>query len=78
MKRRCWGGFFFASNVGVLPTIPDGCILDPRVVLAIPKKDLSHKGKIRRKRLRHAILHACCPNETNDVAPTIDARTQRR
>lgn len=77
MKRCCWGGFLFASNVGVLPTVPDGCVLDPRVVISIPKKDLGHKGKIRRKRLRHALLHDCCRDVTRDVAPTIDARSRR-
>ncbi len=76
--HRCWGGHLFASNVGVLPTEPDGCILDPRIVLSVPSKDFGCKRKRRRRRLRHALLHACCPNETNDVAPTVDARTQRR
>jgi hypothetical protein len=78
MKNCCWGGHLFASNVGVLPTVPDGCLLNARVVLSIPTKDLGCKPKRRRRRLRRALLHSCCPNVTNDVAPTIDARTQRR
>jgi len=71
------GGHLFASNVGVLPTEPDGCVLDPGVVLSVPSKDLG-RGRKRRRRLRHALLHDCCPNVTNDVAPTVDSRTQRR
>jgi hypothetical protein len=81
MKHRCWSGHLFASNVGVLPTEPDGCILDPGLVLSVPSKDFGRKCKHKRRRLRrlrHALLHDCCPNVTNDVAPTIDARTQRR
>lgn len=78
MKHCCWGGHLFASNVGVLPTEPDGCILDARVVFSIPKKELSRHLKKRRRQLRHKLLHACCPNVTNDVAPTIDVRAQRR
>ena len=66
----------FASNVGVLPTIPDGCVLDARLVLAIPKKAFGRKLKRRRRRMRYALLHSCCPNVTNDVAPTIDGRSQ--
>jgi len=79
MKRRCcWGGHLFASNVGIFPTVPDGCVLDPKIVLSIPTKDLSRKFKRRQRQLRRKLLHDCCPNETNDVAPTVDARTQRR
>lgn len=77
-NHRCWGGHLFASNVGVLPTEPDGCILDPRVVISIPLRDLGRPCKLRRRRrrLRHLLLTACCPNVTRDVAPTIDARVQ--
>jgi hypothetical protein len=78
MKHCCWGGHLFASNVGVLPTEPDGCVLDPGVVLSVPSKNFGRPCKRRRSRLRRALLHACCPNVTNDVAPTVDARTQRR
>jgi hypothetical protein len=78
MKHCCWGGHLFASNVGVLPAVPDGCVLDPGVVLSVPSADFGHRGHRRRKRLRHALLHDCSPNVTNDVAPTVDARTQRR
>lgn len=78
MRHCCWGGHFFASNVGMLPTEPDGCVLDPRVVLSFPKEGLSRHRKKRLRQLRRELLHACCPNVTNDVAPTVDARTQRR
>ena len=78
MKHCCWAGHLFASNVGVLPTVPDGCILDPRIVLSVPSKDFGTRLKKRQRRLRHALTHDCCPNETNDVAPTVDVRTQRR
>ncbi len=76
-KHRCWDGHLFASNVGVLPTEPDGCVLDPRLVLSIPNKDLGHSRRRRRRRLQRELFRCDC-NETNDVAPTIDARTQRR
>lgn len=74
--KRCWGGHYFASNVGVLPTVADRCLLTPRLVLSIPKRSLGRKAKERRRRLRCALLHACHRDVTRDVAPTIDARTQ--
>lgn len=76
MKHCCWGGHFFASNVGVLPTEPDGCTLDPRLVLGVPSKDFGRRRKHRLRQLRRALLHSCCPIVTDD-APTIDVRVQR-
>jgi hypothetical protein len=77
MTRCCWGGHYFASNVGILPTEPDACILNPRLVLSIPTKDLGRKFKRRRRRLRRYLLR-CHRDVTSDVAPTVDARTQGR
>lgn len=75
--KRCWGGHYFASNVGVLPTVPDGCVLKSRLVLSLPKRAFGRKAKERRRRLRFALLHDCARNVTFDVAPTVNARSQR-
>jgi hypothetical protein len=76
--RCCWGGHLFASNVGVLPTEPDGYSLDARLVLSIPKKRFSRHYRKRQRQLRHKLLHACCPDVTGNSVPTIDTRTQGR
>ena len=60
----------------MLPTVPDGCVLDSGVVLSVPSRNFGRKFKKRQRRLRHALTHDCCPDVTNDVAPTVDARTQ--
>lgn len=64
----------FASNVGVLPTKPDGCVLDPGIVLSIPDDDLGRRCRKRRKKLRRELLRCAC-NETIGARPTVDART---
>lgn len=80
MSKRscCWGGHLFANNVGVLPRVPDGCTLSPRLVLSIPTKVLGCPCKLsqRRRRLQYLLITACCPNVTRDVAPTVDARVE--
>lgn len=76
-KRHGWGGHFFASNVGVLPTESDACTLDPRLILSIPTKDLGRRFKRRRRRLRRELLRSDV-NVTRDVAPTANACVQRR
>lgn len=78
MKHCCWGGYLFASNVGVLPTEPNGCTLDPGLVLSVPSKKFGRPCRRRKDRLRRALLRDCCPDVTNDVAPTVDARSQSR
>jgi hypothetical protein len=76
-RHHCWGGHLFASNVGVLPTVPDACTLSPRLILSVPTKDLGRKLKRRRRRLRRELLR-CDINVTRDVAPTSNACVQRR
>lgn len=76
MKRCCWGGHLFASNVGVLPTEPDACILDPRLILSIPARDLGRRLRRRRRRLRRELLRCDC--NVTSALPTEDTCTQRR
>jgi hypothetical protein len=60
-RLRCcngWNGYFFASNVGVLPIV----VATPRLVLGIPVDRLSCRRKRRRKQLRERrrLLLGCC------------------
>lgn len=75
--HRCWDGHLFASNVGILPTVPDACTLNPGLILSIPVKDLGRGRRRRRRRLRRGLLRCDCV-VTSNVAPTIANRTQRR
>jgi hypothetical protein len=76
MKRCCWGGHLFASNVGVLPTEHAICTLDPRLILSVPTRDLGRKLSRRRRRLRRELRRCDC--DITSLVPTTDTCTQRR
>ena len=58
MKRCCFPENFFASNVGVLPVVLDGCqAVDSGLVLSVPRLDLlGHRARraLRRQLKQHA------------------------